>query len=643
MAASRAAWVRRRAVDKVPWLPRKVAASVSPPPRTARTGTGCWYVRGYTRDVSRRQPLGPPADRRRLLQVALGEQPAELVIRGARVLDGFTAELLPETDVAVAGGRIAFVGTDGGQRIGPETAVIEAEGRALLPGLIEGHTHVFAQAYRLEEFLRYAVPGGTTTVITEITELGSVLGYEGLRQAVDGLAGQPIKLLATLPPLVSLLARWESIAPTLEEYRTLLARPEVLGLGELYWGSLVRGDERLLGLVEATLEAGKVAEGHTAGARGAKLQAYACAGLSSCHEPITAEEGIERLRLGMTFMAREGAIRRDLEAIAPIWREVRDLRRMTLCTDSVTAEDLLERGSLEHCVRKAIALGLEPARAIQMVTLNVAEHFGIDADLGAIAPGRCADLMLVPDERTIEPSLVLSDGRVVARDGELVAQPRPVEWSRRSFVTVRWRRVPRPSDFAVRTDAADGSRVRVRAIECVSPLVTQEREVELPVVGGQVRPDPAAGVLKIAAFDRVLRSEARFVGFVKGYGLRAGAVASTMTWDSPCMLAIGADDRDLALAACRMYDIQGGAAVFLNGELLAELAAPLGGFQSQLPIPAVAELEAGIRAVLHDLGCPWPHPLLTLNVMTTAAIPFFRVTDQGYARLRTGEEVGLVV
>jgi adenine deaminase len=181
----------------------------------------------------------------------------------------------------------------------------------------------------------------------------------------------------------------------------------------------------------------------------------------------------------------------------------------------------------------------------------------------------------------------------------------------------------------------------VRAIECTTALVTAETEVELPLVDGRVIPDPAADVLKVAAFDRVLRSEARFVGFIKGFGLRAGAVASTMTWDSQCMLAIGANDRDLALAACRMYDIQGGAAVFRDGELLAELEAPLAGFQSRAPLPEVAAALTGVGAALHELGCPWPHPLLTLNVLTTAAIPFFRITDHGYVRLRTGERVGL--
>lgn len=574
------------------------------------------------------------------MAVALGHRPADLVIRRARVLNVFTAEIRPEQAVAVVDGRIASVGSLPEAAIGPSTLQIDAAGQALLPGFIEGHTHLFAVPYGLDEFLRYAVPGGTTTVITEITELGTVLGYAGLQAALDALADQPIKLFATLPPLLAPLPHTEAVAPTLAQYRELLARPEVLGLGELYWGPLVRGDERSLTLIEAALALGKRAEGHAAGARGSRLQAYAAAGISSCHEPITAEEGLERLRLGLTFMAREGAIRRDLEAIAPIWREPRDLRRMTLVTDGLDAEDLLAGRGLQSNVQRAIDLGLEPARAIQMVTLNVAEHFKLEAEIGAIAPGRRADLLLVPDERTIRPSLVLSDGRLVARDGALLEEPRRPEWPRRFFTSIRRRRLTRPDDFRVAVDRSGP--VRVRAIGQVSGLVTQELELELPVREGALAADPAAGLLKVAVLDRALRSEAIFVGFIKGFGLTRGALATSMVWDSHGFVVIGADDRDLALAACRLYDIQGGAVVCADGALLADFEARLGGVQNLGPLPRVAAGLRGVKEALRSLGCPWEQPLLTAGVLTGGAIPFFRITERGYARLRTGEAVGLL-
>lgn len=574
------------------------------------------------------------------MDVALGHQPADLVLRHARVLDVFTAVFLPDHDVVVADGRIAYVGPDGGHAIGPGTEVLDLDGQVLLPGFIEGHTHLFAAPYRLEEFVRHALPRGVTAVVTELTGLGA-LGFDAIRAAVEALADQPIKLFATLPPMVALTESVEAAAPTLEQYRRLLTRPQVVGLGELYWGPLVRGHARAAALIEAALAADKTAEGHTAGARGANLQAYACAGLSSCHEPTSVEEGLERLKLGLTFMAREGEIRQDLETLAPIWAEPRDLRRMALVSDGIGAADLLERGYLERNVQKAIDLGLEPTRAVQLVTLNVAEHFKLDADLGAIAPGRCADLMLVPDEQTIEPLLVWNDGRLVARAGQPLVEPRPVSWPKRLSVSIRRPRLTRPSDF--RIAVAAGPIVRARAIELVSGLVTREVELELAVQDGELRADPGADLLKVAAFERASREGAHFVGLLKGFGLRKGALASSMTWDSRAFVAIGADDRDLALAACRLYDIQGGAVLCADGELLAELETPLGGFQSQASLEVVAASLRQINELLRDLGSPWPDPLLTSRTLTTAAIPFFRITEQGYARLRTGEAVGLTV
>jgi adenine deaminase len=588
-------------------------------------------------------PLAPrsAASLQRLMEVALGQRPADLLVRGAQVLDVFTATFLPRHDVAVADGRIAFVGPSAEHTVGPDTTLLEADGQTLLPGFVEAHCHLFSVRYSIEEFLKYAVPGGTTTVITELTELGSFLGYAGLQAALDGLLGQPIKLFGTLPPLVAILPHLESTAPTLEQYRELLGRPEVLGLGELYWGNLVlQQDQRLLSLLEATLAVGKVAEGHGAGARGPKLQAYVSAGLSSDHEPITAEEGLERLRLGQAFMARHGEIRQDLDVIAPIWREPRDLRRMILVTDSIGPETLLNNGYLEQNVQQAIDLGLEPARAVQMVTLNPAEHFKIDADVGSIAPGRCADLALVPNERTIRPTLVMSDGRIVARDGLLLEEPRRIEWPRRFFSSIKRNRLLRPEDFVVkaRTSGPD----RVRAIECTTGLVTQEIEVELTSRDGELHADPD-GLLKVAALDRVLRTDDLFVGFLKGYGLRHGAMATTMTWDSTCLIVVGDNDRDMALAVDRMLDSQGGATVCADGVLLAEFEAPLGGVVSLEPLPVIVEALAGVRAALHQLGCPWPNPILTADVLTTASIPFFRLSDRGYVRLRSGEQVGLFV
>ncbi|HYU18768.1 MAG TPA: adenine deaminase C-terminal domain-containing protein [Chloroflexota bacterium] len=576
---------------------------------------------------------------RALMAVALGESPADLVVRGGTVLNVFTAELIQGCDVAVKAGRIAYVGPDAGHVVGPDTEIVEANGQFVVPGLIDGHTHVLETRYSLAELLRYAVPGGTTTIITETGELATVLGRRAVDALLDALVDQPVKVFMTLPPLIGLAPFIEAHAPDLEAYERWLRHPRVLGLGEVYWGPLVRSDRRPLELVAATVAAERRAEGHSAGARGSRLIAYAAAGISSCHEPVTADEARERLRLGLYTMVREGEIRQDLAAMAPLWRDGTDLRRLVLVTDGQGPDRLLRLGYLDHCVRRAIELGLEPARAIQMVTLNVAEHFGRDRDLGAVAPGRCADLLLVPDLRDFRPTLVLSDGRVVARDGTLTVEPRQPSFPRHFYSTLKRPRIVRPADFAV--PAPDGGPIRARAIELVTNLVTREEIIELRPVDGYLCADPKADLVKIASLDRGRRTDELFVGFLRGYGLRRGAVATSMTWDSQSVIVIGADDRDMALAACRLLDTQGGVSVCAGGALVAEFEARLGGLVSEAPLEEIASDLCTVEVALRELGCSSATPVLTADTMTTGAIPHLRITDRGYVRLRDAAMLGL--
>lgn len=573
------------------------------------------------------------------MAVAQGQQPADTVIRRSNVVNVFTGEVLQNQTIAIRHGRVAYVGDEPPDFVGATTEVVDADGQTAAPGFIDAHTHIFSSRYSVPEFIRFAAVGGTTLVITETIEMASIAGGAGLEASLEAIRDQPIKILATLPPLAALAPFMETQAPTIDEYRALLARPEVVGLGETYWGNLVRGDARLDALIELTLEAGKVAEGHTAGSRGAKLQAYACAGISSCHEPITAEEGLARLRLGMHFMIRDGEIRQDLEVIAPIWNDSVDTRRMILVTDGVGAERLLERGYLEQNVRRAIELGLDPIKAIQMATINPAEHFKLDLHVGAIAPGRCADLILLPDVRTIRPALVLSDGQVVAREGQVVASPRTPTFPSALRQTVRLAGLPTARDFVI--PAPPWTSGRARIIEYVTGLVTRESELEITSRDGESEPVDSTDVAKVAAIDRFRGTNERFVGWARGYGIRAGAVATSMSWDARCILVLGRSDADMAAAVERLREIGGGAVVCVGGRVAAEMAAPVGGIISELPMEELAEQLRTIRLTLGDLGCPWPDPLLAVDVLTTAAIPFFRITEHGYVRVRDGTMVPL--
>ncbi|MDR5710235.1 MAG: adenine deaminase C-terminal domain-containing protein [Armatimonadota bacterium] len=578
----------------------------------------------------------------RRMRVAQGLEPADLVVCGAVVVNVYTGELHPDSVIATSGDRIAYVGPPLEGLAGETTQVLDAEGRYAVPGLIDGHTHLLGARYCPEEALPYILASGTTSVVTELAELASVAGLLGIRAGMEAVRDQPVKVFVTLPPLAGAASFMEDVAPEVETYRGLMQRPEVVGLGEVYWGNLVlREDPRILELVWVAREAGKVVEGHGAGARGGRLAAYAAAGITSCHEPITAEEVLERLRMGYRTMVREGKVRQEMEAVAPVWREGGvDLRRLCLVTDSVAADQLLEQGYMDHLLRKAIRLGMDPVRAVQAVTLNVAEHFRLDHLIGGLAPGRYADFVLTPDLRDFRAEVVVANGRVVAEGGRALVPFRPPRYPEALYRTVPSACLVPPDALRVPAPGRKGA-VRVRAIRMVTHLVTQEAVVELPVDGEAVRIPPDADVAFVAAVDRVSEPGRAFVGFVQGLGMRAGGHATTMAWDAHCLVAVGRSPEDMALAIRRVVEMQGGCAVTAQGEVLAELPAPVAGVVSTLPLGEVARREREVDRALRDLGVHSPRPSLTIDILTAAAIPHLKVSERGYVWVRDGRVVGL--
>ncbi len=578
-------------------------------------------------------------DLNRLMAVALGKEKADLVVKNARLLNVYTGELRHDQAISVIDGWIAGVGEQQDHTIGPATDVIDAAQRTVIPGLIDGHTHL-AWIYGIEEFLKYAIASGTTCFITETMEPYPVAGYEGVIDFLASLAGQPVKIYATAPFMASISRRARGIRP--QDLEELLEREDILGIGESYWQTLLQDPGRMLPALDSTLRRGKTLEGHSAGARGNKLAAYAAAGISSCHEPILADEVLERLRLGMYVMVREGSIRRDLEAISEIKNADIDLRRLVLATDGVSPHDLIEKGCMEYVVQKAIDCGFDPAAAIQMATLNVAEHFALDGILGGIAPGRCADMLIIPDIRTIRAEIVISNGRVIAREGRAVVEPRRHSYRPESAATVRLPKAFVPADFAI--PAPDGdTRCRVRVIEMITDLVTGELHMDLPVTDGEIKMDVAGGILKVAAVDRTHVPGKTGLGLLKGFGLRSGAFASSAAWDTSDIIVVGANEADMALAVNRIHDLQGGMVVCNNGKLTAELALPIFGLMSDAPMNTIVESLDAIRDAVRRLGCGFPDPLLTLVTLTGAAIPYLRICEEGLVNLKDGITVGLFV
>jgi len=493
--------------------------------------------------------------------------------------------------------------------------------------------------YSVSEFLKYAMKGGTTTIITETLEPFPVSGYEGVVDFLDSLKDQPIKILATAPPMVSISRSAHGIS--VETLRKFLDRDDIIGLGESYWQSAIQDPDSMLPLFEETLLSGKSLEGHSAGAREKKLMAYLSTGISSCHEPITAEEVLERIRLGLHVMIREGSVRRDLEEISKIKDSGVNFRRLILVTDGVDPEDLIEKGYMEFIVQNAINCGFDPVSAVQMATLNVAEHFSIDNLIGGIAPGRYADMLIIPDPETIEAQYVISNGQVIVKGGKLLQSPRQHTFSENSLNSVHLPRELEPTDFIIQVKESS-PKIDVRIIELITDLVTSELKMTIPVANKEIRADINQDILKVAAVDRTFNPGKMSVGLIKGFGMKSGAFACSAAWDTSDIIVVGADDADMAFAVNRIYNLQGGAVVCNNLKILAELALPIFGITSDLPMDVLAQKLANIKKTVSDFGVSFHNPLLTLITLTGAAIPYLKICEEGLVNLKDGKTLNLI-
>jgi adenine deaminase len=529
------------------------------------------------------------------------------------------------------------VGKDPEHTIGPQTEIIDAEGKIIIPGLIDGHTHM-AWMYTASEFLKYVIKGGTTAVITETMEPFAVAGYAGVVDFLEALKGQPIKIFATAPVMISISHAAKGISKT--TLQKLLDRDEVIGLGESYWQAVLQEPDLLLPLFKHTLQAGKTIEGHTAGASEKKLTAYVANGVSSCHESINAEQVLSRLRMGLHIMIREGSIRRDLDEITAIKASGIDLRRLILVTDGVSSSDLIEKGYMEYVVQKAIDCGFDPVAAIQMATLNVAEHFKLDGFIGGIAPGRYADLVIIPDINTIAAQIVISNGQVVAQNGNLLLAPRRHQFSEESLNSVQLSGELNPSDFIIKAPNAS-YQIQLRMIEMISDLVTAETVVNWPITDGELKADVDQGVIKIAAIDRTHNPGKIFVGLIKGFGMKSGVMACSAAWDTSDIIVVGVDDADMATAVNRIKSLQGGSVVCKDGKILSELPLPIFGIVSDLPMVTIAQKTQEITDAVSKLGVPFPDPFLTLITLTGAAIPYLRICEEGLVNLKDGKTLPL--
>jgi adenine deaminase len=546
------------------------------------------------------------SDLARRLAVARGDEPADLVVRGGRVLSVFTREWL-EADVAVVDGYVAGLGDYDGAE------VLDVSGRYVVPGFIDAHMHLESPKLLPDEFARLVVPLGTTAVVADPHEIANVLGTDGVHWLLDFCADLPLDVYFMAPSCVP-ASRFESPRRPLTtgDLEGLLRRTHVLGVAEMMnFPGVVEGAETEL----AKLRLARHVDGHAPGLLGKRLNAYAAAGIRSDHEAITAEEGRERLRAGIWLLIREASMARNLSALVPLVRELGP-EHIAFCTDDRDPDDIVDDGHINGMVRKAVAAGVAPEDALVLATLNPAQWHGLQ-ELGAIAPGYRADLVVLPDLDQFRPELVLKRGKPL----EDIARPDVPEWVRQTV-----RIAPFGADDLV--VPSDGSEIRV--IGLVPDQVVTKMLVERPtVVDGVAVPDPARDLAKIAVIERHLATGRVGIGFVKGSGLARGALGSTVAHDAHNIVVLGASEDDMLAVVRRLVELGGGNVVVDDGRVVAECPLPVAGLLSDAPLADVIAQSRACNEAATTLGWTGATPFLTMSFLALSVIPSLKITDQG--------------
>ena len=565
-----------------------------------------------------------------LVAVALGESPADLVIRGGNLVNVFTEEIYP-ADVAVSGSKIAAVGDVSGQT-GPDTRVIDAAGSFLVPGLIDGHLHVECSKLSLTMFAQAVVPLGTTSIVSGLDQIFVVAGLAGVREFLDEAAAGPLGVFWGAPSKLPYTYPESTVGHTFgpAEHAQAQGWPECVGVWETVQEFVFERDPKVMEAMDLAARNRLPVLSCAPLAEGAKIAALACAGFRADHECYSAEETLAKLRNGMYAMIRESSVAHFLnENLRVITEYQAKADRIAFCTDDVTATDILSRGHLDHLVRMAVERGLEPMRAIQMATINCAQIYRIDHLVGSISPGRVADILLVDDLADFRARQVVAKGALVAAGGRMAAAARPPARSPALLRTVAVEPLG-PADLQVRTDPqATSVRVLSMAMSQEVPFVRKRREADLGVTDGVVLPDTGRDVLYVTVVERYGKSAHRPVAFVSGFGLTAGAMASSASPDDNNILCVGASPADMATAVNHLAAAGGGQVVVSGGEVLAFLPLPIGGIVADLPPQDMARAEAELDDAARALGCRLPSPFMYLIFLSITAIPDYAITDLG--------------
>lgn len=579
---------------------------------------------------------------RRLVDCAMGRLPADLVVRKGKWVCVQSGEILPDTDLAIIDGRFAYVGGDASHTIGEQTQVVEANGRYLVPGLLDAHVHIESGMLTVTEFVRAVIPHGTTGLFVDPHEIANVFGLRGVRLMVDEAYHQPIHVFVQMPSCVpsapGLETSGAAIGPA--EVAEAMTWPGIIGLGEMMnFPGVYNSDEKVHAEMTATRQSGKVIGGHYASPDlGLPFHGYVAGGPQDDHEGTRLEDAVERVRQGMYVMMRYGSAWHDVAAqVKAITEMGLDPRHFLLCTDDAHCATLVEEGHMDRVIRHAVTEGLEPLLAIQMATLTTAEYFGVSQEMGMIAPGRYADFLLVGDLAQFDVACVFGKGKLLAENGTL-SIPRPdvgyPEWVTHS---INLQRRLQAADFNLVTNRRGRATVNVIGIiENQAP--TRHLRMDLEIVEGEIRADVSRDLAKVAVVERHHNSGRIQVGLVQGFGFNVPcAVATSMAHDAHQIIVAGTDEENMALAVNELKELGGGQVVVKDKVVIASINLPIAGLISNEPAEVVSKKAASVLVGFEACGCRMNNPNMQLSLLGLVVIPDLRISDLGLVNVNEFE------
>lgn len=562
------------------------------------------------------------------IRTGLGEFPCDLKLANVRLVNVFSREIYP-TDIYIKGKRIVSI--EPGISLEAKQTM-DCAGQYAMPGLIDAHMHFETTMLSPEALSNIIVPGGTLTLCADLMEIANVAGEEGLKAMISNMDKLPLRLLLEVPSRVPTAPGLETTGAVLgpDEVRTIMQWPEAVSLGELDPSKILFVKQEYIRKVSETLARRKIVNGHAIGRMGQELNVYASSGISDDHETVRVEEMIARLRVGMKVFIREGSTERNLDALV---RGALDnncnLDNICFCTDDKHPNEIAGEGHINYNVRRAQELGMEAVDAVRIATINAAKHFRLEDEFGSVTPGRLADILIVPDIAEMKPSMVFFEGRLVARDGQMIRKtvvPVYPDWIKD---TVHLKNPVTAESFRLRARGSDGQ-TKVRVIDMIDRQIINNCLIHsAPVVNGYIERDLTDDVLKLAVVERYGKTGGVGVGFVRGFGLKSGALAFSTSHDHHNIVVIGVDDASMAAAVNEIARIHGGCSVARDGKVVASMPLVLGGLMSDKDADVVMKEIDDLNRAASSLGCPMRAPFMALSFISLPTVPELGLTDMG--------------